>query len=52
MTWDEGLSTIAKLSLDRTVNQLGVLPYQLVNFSDMDEARKWVVEMPAYAKAY
>ncbi|CAM4405724.1 hypothetical protein FHS16_001783 [Paenibacillus endophyticus] len=44
-------SMIAKLSLDRAVNQLGVLPYQLVNFSDMKEARHWVAETPAVAKA-
>ncbi|WP_139999307.1 hypothetical protein [Paenibacillus paridis] len=35
-------STIAKLSLDRTVNQLGELPYELMNFSEMEDAMQWL----------
>jgi hypothetical protein len=35
-------SMVAKLSLDRTVDGLGELPYELVNFSEMEEAVQWL----------
>ncbi|MBW7455147.1 hypothetical protein ACFOLF_36270 [Paenibacillus sepulcri] len=35
-------SMIAKLSLDRTIDGLGELPYELVNFSEMEEAVQWL----------
>jgi hypothetical protein len=35
-------SVVAKLSVNRTVEGLGTLPYRQENFSDWDEAAQWL----------
>ncbi|MBA2939851.1 hypothetical protein HZF08_16180 [Paenibacillus sp. CGMCC 1.16610] len=36
---------IAKMSLDRTIVGLGELPYELLNFSEINEAVKWLSDL-------